>query len=177
MFSDPVKNLKAFDLREDMVVADLGAGSGFYALPAASMVPKGKVYAVDIQRDFLTTIRNRAVETHLDNLEILWGDVEKLGGTKLGDSVVDAVIASSILFQVEDKEKFIQEARRILKPSGKLLLIDWSDSSSGIGAGFKKIVPKGEARALFEQGGFSWSRDIPAGEHHYGMIFSKKQEA
>ncbi|KKP88146.1 MAG: type 11 methyltransferase [Candidatus Nomurabacteria bacterium GW2011_GWA2_35_80] len=62
MFTDPVKNLKAFDLRENMIVADLGAGSGFYAIPAARMVPMGKVYAIEIQKDFLITIKNKAAE-------------------------------------------------------------------------------------------------------------------
>ena len=56
MFSDPVKNLKQFGLREDMIVADLGAGTGFYSMAVAEMVPKGKVYAIEIQKDFLTTV-------------------------------------------------------------------------------------------------------------------------
>ena len=113
MFSDPVKNLKAFDLREDMIVADLGAGSGFYAIPAAKMVPKGKVYAVEIQKDYLTTIKNKAAEAHLGNLECLLGDIEKIGGTKIKDQIIDAVILSNVLFQVEDREKLIKESKRI----------------------------------------------------------------
>jgi len=113
MFTDPVKNLKAFGLREDMVVADLGAGSGFYTIPLAEMVPRGKVYAIEIQRDFLTTIRNKANDARLSNVECFLGDVEKMGGTKLKDKIVDAVIASNILFQVENKDKFTEEIKRI----------------------------------------------------------------
>ncbi len=173
MFTDPVKNLKAFGLREDMIVADMGAGSGFYTIPAAEMVPKGKVYAIEIQKDFLTTIKNKAAEAHLDNIECLLGDVEKIGGTKIKDKVVDVVISSNILFQIEDKDKFIEEAKRILKPGGKILLIDWSDSPSSIGLGFDKIVPKYTAREMFEKNGFIWERDISALEHHYGMILVK----
>ncbi len=173
MFTDPVKNLKTLALREDMIVADLGAGSGFYAIPAASMVPNGKVYAIEIQKDFLTMITNKAREAHLSNLECLLGNIEKIGGTKIGDHIVDAVIASNILFQVEDKDKFIEEAKRILKPGGQLLLIDWSDSPTGIGIGFDEIISKDKARVMFEEEGFSWSRDIDAGEHHYGMILTK----
>ena len=52
MFTDPVKNLKLFGLAEDMIVADLGAGTGFYTLAAARMTPQGKVYAIEIQKDF-----------------------------------------------------------------------------------------------------------------------------
>lgn len=176
MFIDPIKNLKAFDLRENMIVADLGAGSGFYTIPAAKMVPMGKVYAIEIQQDFLKTIKNKTVESHLNNIEYLLGDVEKIGGTKIKDKIVDAIIASNILFQVEDKEKFIEEAKRILKPEGKLLLIDWSDSSFAVGASFDKIVPKNIAREMFEKRGFVWQRDIDAGAHHYGIILMKINE-
>lgn len=174
MFTDPVKNLKAFDLREDMIVADLGAGSGFYTIPVAQMVPRGKVYAIEIQKDFLITIKNKAVESHLNNIEYLLGDVEKKGGTKIKDKIIDAVIASNILFQVEDKDKFVEEIKRILKPRGKLLLIDWFNNSSGIGASFDKIIPKNKAREMFERKGFVWQRDIDAGTHHYGIILENK---
>jgi len=176
MFADPVKNLKAFDLRENMIVADLGAGSGFYTIPAAKMVPMGKVYAIEIQKDFLTTINNKTKEAHLNNVECLLGDVEKKGGTKLKDNIIDAIIASNIFFQVIDKDKFIEEIKRILKPEGKLLLIDWSDGSSSIGPNFDKVIPKSIAREMFENKGFVWQRDIDAGAHHYGIILMKINE-
>ncbi|OGI57621.1 hypothetical protein A3B85_02495 [Candidatus Nomurabacteria bacterium RIFCSPHIGHO2_02_FULL_37_13] len=170
MFTDPVKNLKALGLREDNIVADLGAGTGYYSVAAGTMVPRGKVYAVEVQKDFLTTIKNKAREAHLSNVECFWGNVEKIGGTKIGDNIVDAVIASNILFQVEDRDQFIEEAKRILKSQGKVLLIDWSDSSS---LGLLVAVPKIKAREMFEKKGFIFEREIDAGAHHYGMILVK----
>lgn len=176
MFTDPVKNLKQFGLREDMIVADLGAGTGFYVINAAQMVPQGKVYAIEIQRDFLTTIKNKAKDACLDNIECLLGDVEKVGGTHIRDQVVDAVIISNIFFQVENKDKFIEEAKRILKFEGRILLIDWLEDSSFIGSNFKTvIIPKEKTRELFEQKGFVFERDIDAGAYNYGMIFKKIQ--
>ncbi len=174
MFTDPVKNLKAFGLGENMIVADLGAGSGFYTIPVAQMVPMGKVYAIEIQKDFLTTIKNKTTEAHLNNVECLVGDIEKIGGTRMKDKIIDAVIASNILFQVEDKDKFIEEAKRILKPEGRLLFVDWSDNASGIGPGIDKIITKNKAREMFEKKGFIWQKDIDAGMHHYGIIFRNK---
>ena len=167
MFTDPVKNLKAFGLREDSIVADLGAGTGYYSIALGALVPRGKVYAVELQKDFLNTIKSKISEARLNNIEIILGDVEKLGGTKLGDGTVDAVIASNILFQVEDKEKFIEEIKRILKPKGRVLLIDWSESSIMSG---NNIVPKDKAREMFEKKSFVLDREIDAGAHHYGMI-------
>ncbi|MDP2788916.1 MAG: class I SAM-dependent methyltransferase [bacterium] len=176
MFADPVSNLKQFGLRENMIVADLGAGTGFYSVAAGKIVQRGKVYAVEVQKDFLPTIKNKAKEAHLNNVECFWGNIEKIGGTKIKDAVVDAVIASDILFQVEGKEKFIEEIKRILKPGGKVLLIDWSDAFSGMGPNSKMLVPKETARKIFEGKGFIWKRDINAGSHHYGMILEKINE-
>ena len=173
MFTDPVKNLKTLELKENDVVADLGAGTGYYALAAGAIARKGKIYAVEVQKDFLTVIKNKAQQARLSNVECLWGNVEKLGGTKIGDNIADAVIASNILFQVEDKDTFIEEAKRILKKGGKVLLIDWSESSVMGGA---IIVPKDKARRLFEEKGFALEREIDAGEHHYGMILVKTNE-
>ena len=171
MFTDPVKNLKAFGLKEDNIVADLGAGTGFYSIAAGMLVPQGKVYAVEINKDFLATIKNKTTKTHLNNVEILWGDIEKIEGTKIGNGIVDAVIASNVLFQVEDKDKFIEEIKRILKQKGRVLLIDWSQSQI---MGATTVIPKNKAREMFEKNGFVLERDINAGEHHYGMILIKK---
>src|SRR3989344_8435608 len=167
MFTDPIKNLKAFGLREDSIVADLGAGTGYYSVALGTLLPKGKVYAVELQKDFLDTIKSKVSEARLNNVKIILGDVEKLGGTRIGDGIVDAVVASNILFQVEDKEKFIEEIKRILKPKGRVLLIDWSESSIMSG---NTIVPKDKAREMFEKKSFVVDREIDAGDHHYGMI-------
>jgi ubiquinone/menaquinone biosynthesis C-methylase UbiE len=169
MFADPIKNLRAFGLREDMIVADLGAGTGFYSVAAAEMVPRGKVYAVEVQKDFLHKIKDKISDAHLLNVETLWGDVEKIGGTKIKDGIVDAVIASNILFQVEDKDKFLEETKRILKPGGRILLIDWSANPGHL----DKTISKDEARAMLEKKGFVWERDIDAGSSHYGMILRR----
>ncbi len=155
-------------LRETDIVADLGAGTGYYSLVLGTLVPKGKVYAVEISKEYLDTIRQRVKDADLENVEIIRGNVEKPGGTKIGDQIVDAVIASNILFQIDDKEIFIEEIKRILKPKGKVLLVDWSENSI-----FKDIpiVPKERARELFEKEGFVLEKEIDAGEHHYGMIW------
>jgi ubiquinone/menaquinone biosynthesis C-methylase UbiE len=125
MFTDPVKNLKMLHLREAEVVADLGAGTGFYTLAAGEMVPNGKVYAVEISKDFLEVVKNKVRDAHLKNVHIIWGNIEKLRGTQIGDCIVDAVIVSNVLFQIDDKNDFLEEIKRILKPGGRILLIDW----------------------------------------------------
>ena len=126
---------------------------------------------VTLMPDFLATIKNKAKEAHLHNIEIIWGNIEKLGGTKIKDGIVDAVVASNVLFQVEDKEHFVLEIKRILKPNGLALLIDWSESSV---MGSKTVIPKNQAQEIFEKKGFVKERDIDAGAQHYGMILKKQ---
>lgn len=171
MFADPIKNLKAFDLRENMIIADLGAGSGFYAIPAASFVAKGKVYAIEIQKDYLTKITNNARHAGIKNIVCLLGDIEKKGGTKIKDKIIDAAIASNVLFQVEDKNNFIEEVKRILKPGGRLLLVDIDKSAIHTKT---RMIPKEKAKEMFEQKGFVFERYINTGDHHYGIIFTSR---
>jgi ubiquinone/menaquinone biosynthesis C-methylase UbiE len=172
MFSDPLKNLRALGLREDMIVADLGAGTGFYSLAVARLVPLGKVYTVEVQKDYLETVKQKAAEAKLTNVECLWGNIEKQGGTKIKDDIVDVAIASNVFFQVENKERFIDETKRILKPEGRVLLVDWAEESA-LGPKGAALIPKEKTKELFAARGLAYERDLDAGEHHYGMIFKK----
>ena len=178
MFANPQENLEKFGLSPGTIVADLGAGSGHYAFAAAKMVKgmemEGKVYAIDVQKDLLDKIKNEANREHLTNIEIIWGNAEKIGGTKLKEASVDAVISSNIFFQVEDRETFAKEIARILKPNGRLLFIDWSDSFGGIGPKADVIVKEDQAKSFFEKNGFVIERGIQAGSHHYGLVIRKK---
>ena len=174
MFSNPQENLEKFSLSHGAIVADLGAGTGHYALLAAKMIGDGKVYAVDVQKDLLDKLKNEANRQHVSNVEVIWGNVEKLGGTKIKDGICDVVIAANIFFQLEDHEGFAKEVSRILKPKGRLFFIDWSDSFGGIGPQAQAVVKQGDAKAFFEKHGFTIDREIPVGSHHYGLVIRKK---
>ena len=174
-FKDPETVLDQLVLGEGRVVADLGVGSGAYALSAARRVGgTGKVYAIDIQKHLLERLKNAAKTARLHNVEIIWGDIEKSAGTKIKNGVVDVAIISNALFQTEDKSAVAREAHRILKNGGRALVVDWSETSGVLGPAAEHIVPQEEARDVFERNGFSHERDISAGEHHYGIIFRKK---
>ncbi len=170
-FSNPETNITALGIYEGMKIADLGAGTGSYTIPLAEKVGEtGRVYAVEVQKDFLTNIKNTATARGFNNVEVLWGDIERLGGTKIKDSAVDAVVISNVLFQAEDKVGLIREAKRILKVGGKLLLIDWSDSFQNLGPTPEMVITKDSARSIFEAEGFVVKGEVPVGEHHYGFI-------
>jgi ubiquinone/menaquinone biosynthesis C-methylase UbiE len=175
MFSDPAHNIEQLGLPERSHIADFGAGSGAYTIAAAKAVKNfGKVYAVEVQKELAMRIKALARTEGLENVEALWGDIERAGGTKLADASVDAVIISNVLFQAEDKKGVVEEAKRVLKSGGKALVVDWSESFGNMGPSASAVFAKDAARKLFEAAGFSILRDISAGAHHWGFIAQKK---
>lgn len=174
MFADPLKNLKAFDLRENMLVADLGAGSGFYSLAAAQLIPNGKVYAVEIDRDYVTLVKNKARDQKITNLECFWGDIEQLEGTHIKAHIIDRAIVSNVFSQMSDRVTFLKELKRILKPDAEVLFIDWSPGLSLTTEHRDISIPKDTVLSVWQHAGFVWVRDIDAGSNHYGMILRYK---
>ncbi len=171
-FSDPLHNILRMGLKEGMKVADLGTGSGHYAISAGHIVgPTGRVYAVDIQEDILTRLTAEAKVRGLTNIETIWADFEHLEGTTLRPRVLDAVVLSNTLFQLEKKEGALAEIKRILKPGGKLLVVDWMESFGGIGPHKEHVVPEAEAEALFIKAGFTKLKAFLGGPYHYSLLF------
>ena len=174
-FTSPQNNIDQFDLDQGMYVADLGAGSGAYTIAIAKKVgEEGKVNAVEVQKELLSKIRDLAVTEHLFNVEIIWGDIEKEGGTKLGDATMDAIVISDVLFQAVEKGNLVREAHRILKKNRRVLLIEWVGSFGGLGPLLEEVVVPEKAKELFTENGFEYEKDIYAGDNHYGVIFRKK---
>ncbi len=169
MFSDPASNLAKLGLSDGMRVVDLGAGSGFYSIEAAKKVGgNGRIYAVDVQKDLLERLRKIAGDHNIRNVEVVWGNAEKIGGTKLREGIADRVVASNVLFQIEKPDDFVLEVKRILKPGGKALVVDWSEASA---MSPKNLVPAMKAETLFEKAGFKLDQSFNAGDHHYGLVF------
>jgi ubiquinone/menaquinone biosynthesis C-methylase UbiE len=175
MFSDPEKNIEQFDLGKGNFVADLGAGTGFYTFAAAEAVGGGgKVYAVDVQKDLLEKLKYEARNVRrLNNVDIIWGDLDHLGGTRLREGSIDAVIVANTFFMLEKKDNTCMEIRRILKNGGRVLIVDWSSSFGGLGPQSGDVFSEDDAKKLFEKHGFKEDRTIGAGAQHYGIIFRK----
>ncbi|MDO8510436.1 MAG: class I SAM-dependent methyltransferase [bacterium] len=174
MFTDPQSNIRQFGLADGMHIADLGSGTGAYSLAAAKAIGgNGKVYAIDVQKDLLEKLKNEARAEHLTNIETIWGDIEKVGGTKLAPATVSGAIISNILFQLTHKSTFVEEVKRILKPGGRAFVVDWSDSFAGTGPQPQDVVSKEVAKKLFIEKGFKLDREFQAGAHHYALILSK----
>ena len=174
-FAHPPRNVEALGIERGMIVADFGSGSGAYALLIAEkLAGTGHIYAIDVQKDLLRRTHNEAQKRKLSALSILWGDLENHGGSKLADVSVDLVLISNLLFQAENKETLLAEAFRILRATGQLAMIDWSDSFEGMGPEKKDVVNKEKALTLVRANGFELEREFAAGAHHWGLILRKR---
>ncbi|MBP7846298.1 MAG: class I SAM-dependent methyltransferase [Candidatus Pacebacteria bacterium] len=173
-FSNPSQILEEVGVSKGLVVADFGAGSGPYTFSVARITGmEGKVYALEVQKDLVEKLKSEAEKNHLTNVSPIWCNIEKIGGTKIADNVIDLAIVANVFFQIEDKKTFLKELFRVLKPNGKVLFIDWSDSYGGMGPAPTSVVRETDAISIFSQNGFKNDRNVNAGGHHYGIIFGK----
>ncbi len=157
-----------------MHVADFGCGSGFYSMAAAHRVgSRGRVTAIDVQKELLEKLLEQARREHLTNIDVVWGNLDEMGGSKLADESEDAAIVSNVLFQSESKDVLASECARILKPGGSVLIIDWSDSFDHLGPPPEQVLTEETAKSYFMTAGFEFKERFDAGEHHYGLIFKK----
>jgi ubiquinone/menaquinone biosynthesis C-methylase UbiE len=175
MFSDPNTIVPQLHIPLGASVADLGAGAGVYSFLISKVVgPTGKVYACDVQKDMITRLENEIKDRGVTNIQTVLSNIETHQGTKLRDQSIDWVIVANVLFQVEDREGFIKEISRILKPSGSVFLVDWSESFGNLGPHPREVINATEAEKKFTALGFTKSPQvIEAGTHHYGIIFKK----
>lgn len=163
-----------------MNVADFGSGAGHFALRAGQIVgSSGHVYAIDIQKKVLLSLANEARLGHMRHIDTVWSDLEKPNSSHLRGGIIDRALVVNILFQLKEKKYLIEEVHRVLRPHGKVLVIDWHDTDDAKhahrkwGPDKKALVSEASAKALFERHGFSFEKSIDAGAHHYGLIFSR----
>ena len=157
-----------------MVVVDFGCGSGHYTIAAAKRVgEKGRVYAIDIQRDLLQAVKSTAELNNLKNIEIIWADLDLAQGSRLADNSVDFVIISNILFQSENRQQIAKEAFRILKDKGRVAVVEWARENEKTGPPMKNRITKEETQNIFLEQGFKLEKEFQPGENHYGIIFKK----
>ena len=124
-FLNPESVLKKINLKSDMRAADFGSGSGGWVIPLAKKLENGKVFAIDILEEPLSVLRSKLKSEKLDNVETIQSNIESLNGSKMFPESCDLVLMTNLLFQSEDKKTIFEEAKRILNPKGRILVVDW----------------------------------------------------
>lgn len=113
--------IQMLQLQETDHVADLGAGNGFFTIPFAKKT-NGTVYAIDIEPSMLDALKERVGDEGINNIEYLISNLESIN---MPDSSVEKIFCSFVMHEVPNREKAISEMKRILKPHGMAVILDW----------------------------------------------------
>ncbi len=148
---------------------DIGCGGGFFALPAARMVGKnGKVYGVDSNAAPVEELRGLAAREGLNNLELVVGKAEDI---VFCESCADIVFFGIVLHDFDDPARVLDNSRKMLKPAGRLVNLDWKKRLMPLGPPLWKRFSEEKAARLIEAAGLTVTdiiKDI--GPYHYMIV-------
>lgn len=170
---DSPQLLRQAGLRLDMHYGDLGAGTlGHFVFPASQIVgPLGVVYAVDILKTALQSIHSRAQMESAHNVQTVWGDLERPNGVKIPPSTLDLVSFVNVAHLFLKSKTPIEEAKRLLRPGGRVLVIDWDPTVSTLLIRQENRVAREDVKKAFFGCGFNLLQDFDAGPQHWGLLF------
>ncbi len=174
-FLDPERILFQAGLSKNQTVADLGAGSGFYAIASGKIVGEnGLVYVIDIMESSLNHVASEARLKGLRNIKTLRADLEQPAATdSIPSGTVDLVILANLLHQVKNREKLFADAYRILATGGKVLVVEWNDQIGSFGPPAPERVAEAMVKDWAGKKVLKFSSRIDTDRYHYGLIFTK----
>ena len=169
----PEDILDRIGVQPNSTFIDVGCGDGYFAIPAAHRVgPQGRVLGIDINTVALTRLQEKANQEHLTNLELTIGMAEE---QVLCENCGDIVFFGINLHDFTNASQVLQNARRMLKPSGKLVNLDWKKEPMSIGPPLHIRFSQQEAINLIQGAQFHVIRIQDVGPYHYLIIASPFQ--
>ena len=153
---------------EGQVVADIGAGTGFFSIPFSSFAEK--VYAVDISQDMLDILKVKLENENIENISMALSTEEKIG---LPDNSVDLVWMNNVFHELEGSGT-LNEILRILRPGGRYAIQDAEKIEEEEGPPFEHRIARPDAIEICIDAGFKFAGEFDTGTHRkYGLIFTK----
>ena len=167
--------IKKAQIKEKFKVADFGCGaSGHFVFPAAQAVgAPGLVYAVDILKPALESINRRARQENFTNIRTIWSDIEIFQATKIETESLDVGLLINALYLSHKRAEILREVIRMIKKGGKLLVVEWEDTSSPFGPPAQERVKVDLLKKAGEKLGLKTEEQFSAGTYHYGVLFGK----
>ena len=146
-------------INANSIIADIGAGSGYYTFKIAQKVTDGKVYAVEIQDEFIDILKQNKSENGIKNVEIVKGTEQN---PNLPDSSIDLAIMVDVYHELAFPQEMLSALAKALKPSGKILLLEYRAEDPDIAIkelhkmSLKQVSKEMEANGfkLYKQGDF-----------------------
>ena len=154
----PSKAIDALELKPGMVVADIGAGSGYYTSRLARRVgPAGRVYATDIQPGMIELLNRRITSEGLTNVTPILGAMED---PRLPPRSVDLALMVDVYHELQQPQLFLQRLKEAFKPGGRLVLLEFRKEDPKIPILAVHKMSVAEVKAELEAEGFALDRVI-----------------
>jgi ubiquinone/menaquinone biosynthesis C-methylase UbiE len=167
-WQNPETILSSIGLRSGFTFIDIGCGGGFFALPAARIVGiEGKVYGLDTNADSIANLKDQASREDLKNLYLKIGRAEEKIICK---QCADIVFFGIVLHDFRDASKVLENAKRMVKPTGRLVNLDWKKEPMELGPPLRIRFSEEMAVSLIEGAGFTVETIKDSGQYHYLVI-------
>ena len=162
---------EAAGLRAGMKAADLGCGtSGHFVFPGARAVGEtGEFYAVDILKSALSSVESRAKLEQATNIKTVWADIDAPNGVAIPSGSLDLVL----LANNQPSPAMMQEAMRLVRSGGKLVVVDWKTSATPFGPPTAQRKDPFQIKSMALSAGLKLEKDFSPGKYHWGMVFIK----
>jgi len=161
-------------LSEDFVVADIGAGTGYFTFPVAQRVPRGKVFAVDIQPEMLARLARRKALDNVANVETVLGEEDD---PKLPDNEIDLAFIVDAYHEFSFPIEMGERLKESLKSGGQLVLVEYRAEDPRVP--IKRLHKMSEAQVKQEMAaiGLDWVRTESYLPQQHVLIFQKPSAA
>jgi ubiquinone/menaquinone biosynthesis C-methylase UbiE len=167
-WQDPEATLSHIGLEAGFTFMDVGCGDGFFTIPAARFVGMtGKVYGIDVSREAINRLNARAAKEGLTNVHVTVGKAEEY---RLCEACADILFFGIVLHDFADPAKVLMNARKMIKPSGRLVNLDWKKEPMTLGPPLQIRFSIEKATRLIREAKFSIETVKEAGSHHYLII-------
>ena len=165
----PEEILDALHLQATSLVADIGAGTGYFSTRIAKRVPEGKVFAADVEPDMVRYLAARAEREHLANLMPVQARTD---AANLPEPV-DLIVVVDTYHHIDDRTRYFAALQSSLRPGGRLLIIDFrADSPNGPPAQHR--IPPERVTHELAAAGYALTDKFEFLPRQYGLIFKKR---
>jgi len=173
---DPQLLFAKAHLQSGMQVADFGCGrTGHIIFPAAKVLgERSVIYAIDILKDVLEEICKRAAGSGLLSIHPVWANVEQVGAIAIPEKSLDVVFLVNILWHASNSSHILDEARRLLKDKGRLLIVDWRFATLSFGPRSDHLVDRKTVKEWGQKKGCVVQEEFIAGPYHWGLVLFKQ---
>jgi ubiquinone/menaquinone biosynthesis C-methylase UbiE len=171
-WQNPEAILVDIGIKAGFKFVDVGCGHGFFTLPAARLVGnEGRVYGLDADSEAIRRLKEKAAKEKLRNFKLEVGMAEE---TVFCDSCADIVFFGIVLHDFEDPNKVLSNAKKMLKPNGRLVDLDWRKEPMQLGPPLQIRFNEKKASGLIETAGFSIDEIKKEGLYHYMVVATPK---